>query len=612
MSAGGGGGGTLTGLFFDAVERYGGHAAAFRYKVAGEAEWRSMTHREAAERVRAISLGLRELGIAPGERVSILSETRIEWALADYACLCARVADVPIYPTLPANQAEYILSDSGAKAVFCSTAAQVEKLRQVQPELPSLRHMIAFDSAAGGTGVLTLAELEARGRAAAARYPRFREEALAARPDDLATLIYTSGTTGRPKGVMLTHRNIWSNVAACIEVLRVSENDTCLAWLPLSHILERMVEYYFLHVGVTLCYAESVDTVAQNLQEVRPSVVVAVPRLYEKVYARVLENALGGSALKRRIFLWAKRTGDEWTAHRLAGIPVPPLLKLRHALADRLVFAKLRARTGGRVKLFVSGSAPLSPEIARFFYSAGLPVIEGYGLTETSPVLTLTPPGRPKLGAVGRAIPGVEIKIAPDGEILAKGPNVMQGYYNKPEETREAIDADGWFHTGDIGELDADGYLKITDRKKDLLKTAGGKYIAPQPIENTVRLNKFVANAVVLGDQRKFPIILIVPNFEQLERWARERNLSFASRAGLIGLADVQAKMEREVMDGLRDLAKFEMPKKVVLIEHDFTIESEELTPSLKVKRRQVEQNYKSLIERVYATADPAAAAIEG
>ena len=275
------------------------------------------------------------------------------------------------------------------------------------------------------------------------------------------------------------------------------------------------------------------------------------------------------------------------------------------------LFAKLRARTGGRVRFFVSGSAPLAPEVARFFYSAGLPVIEGYGLTETSPVLTLSPLQRPKLGAVGKPIPGVRIKIAADGEILAKGPNIMRGYYHLPDATREAIDQDGWFHTGDIGELDADGYLKITDRKKDLLKTAGGKYIAPQPIENRVRLNKFVGNAVVLGDQRKFPIILVVPNFDALEAWAKERSLSYASRAELIALPDVQAKMEREVIGELRDLAKFEMPKKVALLERDFTIESGELTPSLKVKRRQVEKNYKDTIDRVYAAVDPAAASIE-
>ena len=601
---------TLTELFFDAVQHYGNHPAAFRYKADGV--WHDVTHQEAAARVQALSMGLRELGIAPGEKVSILAETRLEWALADYACLCARATDVPLYPSLPAGQLEYILRDSGTVAVFCSTADQVAKIRAVRARLASLRHVIVFDAAAGGDGVVTLAELEARGRAAAAKYPRFKEEALGVQPGDLATLIYTSGTTGEPKGVMLTHANICSNVRDSAQTLRVSEHDTCLALLPLSHIFERMVEYYFLHVGVTISYAESIDAFARNLLEVRPTVVVAVPRVYEKVYARVLENAHTGGAVKRGIFQWAKRIGERWAAHRLAGIAVPLGLRLAHAIADRLVFAKLRARTGGRINLFVSGSAPLSAEIARFFYSAQLPVIEGYGLTETSPVLTLNPIERPRFGTVGKPIPGVQIKLAPDHEILAKGPNIMQGYYNKPVETREAIDGDGWFHTGDVGELDADGYLTITDRKKDLIKTAGGKYIAPQPIENMVRLNKFVANAVVLGDQRKFPIILIVPDFEQLERWAKERNLTATSHAELIGLPDVKAKMEREVMGGLRDLAKFEMPKKVLLIAQDFTIESGELTPSLKVKRRQVEQHYKEVIDRAYRDADPTAAEIEG
>lgn len=602
--------GTLTRLFFDAVERYAGHPAAFRHKAGGV--WVPVTHREAEARVRAIALGLRELGITPGDRVAILAETRLEWALADYACLCARAADVPIYPTLPANQAEYMLRDSAACVVFCSTTAQLDKIREIRGGLPALRHVIVFDPEAQRDGAIALADVEAKGRAAAARYPRFRDEALAVEPDDLATLIYTSGTTGQPKGVMLTHGNVYSNVIASVEALRVSEGDSCLACLPLSHILERMVDYYFFHVGVTINYAQAIDTIAQDLRDVRPTVFVAVPRLFEKVYGRVLERALTGPALKRRLFLWARRIGEQWTAHRLSGVPLPLGLAIRHAIADRLVFSKLRAATGGRIKLFVSGGAPLAAEIGRFFYSAGLVTTEGYGLTETSPVLTLNPFGRPKFGTVGKPIPGVQVKIAPDGEILAKGPNIMRGYYNKPDETREAIDAEGWFHTGDIGEFDADGYLKITDRKKDLIKTAGGKYIAPQPIENTVKLNKFVANAVVLGDQRKFPIILVVPNFDVLEQWAAERNLGHASRAELIALPDVQAKMEREVVGGLRDLAKFEMPKKIVLLERDFTIESGELTPTLKVKRRAVEKNYKQLIDRVYAEADPTTATIEG
>ncbi|HEX4629269.1 MAG TPA: AMP-binding protein [Gemmatimonadales bacterium] len=358
---------TLTELFFSAVERYGTHPAAFRCKAAGT--WHPVTHREAEERVRAIALGLRELGVRAGDRVAILAETRLEWALADYACLATRVACVPIYPTLPANQVEYILGDSGAVAVFCSSPAQVEKIRQVQPGLTSLRHVVVFDPG-GGAGVITLGELEARGRAAAPRYPRFREEALAVRPDDLATLIYTSGTTGTPKGVMLTHRNIASNVTACVAALRVSEQDDCLAVLPLSHILERMVDYYFLHVGVTINYAESIEAFAQNLLEVRPTIVVGVPRLYEKVYARVLETAQKGGAAKRGIFTWAKRAGEQWATYRLSGLAVPFRLRLARAIADRLVFSKLRARTGGRVKLFISGGAPLSAAIARFFYSA--------------------------------------------------------------------------------------------------------------------------------------------------------------------------------------------------------------------------------------------------
>ena len=605
----GGGGGTLTRLFFDAVEQHARHPAAFRHKTGGV--WTPVPHREAEERVRAIALGLRELGIKEGDRVAILAETRLEWALVDYACLCARAADVPIYPTLPANQVEYILRDSGAAAVVCSTAAQLAKVVQLRSGLPALKYVIVFEPDARRDGAITLADVEAKGRAAMARYPGFKDEALAVRPDDLATLIYTSGTTGTPKGVMLSHNNLWSNVAASVEALRLTGGDSCLACLPLSHIFERMVDYYFFHVGVTITYAQSIDTLSQDLREVRPSVLVAVPRIYEKVYGRVLEAALTGSALKRKIFLWAKRVGEQWSTHRLSGIAVPPGLAMRHAIADRLVFSKLRARTGGRIKLFVSGGAPLAAEIGRFFYSAGLVTVEGYGLTETSPVLTINPFERPKFGTVGKPIPGVQVKIAPDGEILAKGPNIMRGYYNLPDATREAIDPEGWFHTGDIGEFDAEGYLKITDRKKDLIKTAGGKYIAPQPIENTVKLNKFVANAVVLGDQRKFPIILVAPNFDSLEPWAKERNLVYASRAELLALSDVQAKMEREVVGGLRDLAKFEMPKKVVLIERDFTIESGELTPTLKVKRRAVEKNYKQLIERVYAEADPTAAVIE-
>ncbi len=602
--------GTLTQLFFASVDRHADRRpAALRAKVGGV--WQAITHTELAQRVVAAAVGLRELGIRPGDRVSILSETRPEWAIADYACLCAQAADVPIYPTLTAKQTEYILRDSGAVAVFCSTAEQVAKALEVKGHLPTLQHVIAFEPEARRAGVLTLAELEARGQAAAAKYPRAREEALAVSPDAIATLIYTSGTTGEPKGVILTHNNLWSNVQAGLQVMALTNQDECLAMLPLSHVYERMVDYTLLDAGVIINYAESFDKVGPNLLEVRPTIVLSVPRLYEKVYARVLENALSGSALKRKIFFWAKQTGDDWATLKLDQRPIPAGLAFKHRIADRLVFSKLRARTGGRIRFFISGSAPLAPEIAKFFFSASLPVLEGYGLTETAPVLTLNPLTRPKVGTVGPAVPGVQLKIAPDGEILAKGPNIMQGYYNKPEATAEVIDAEGWFHTGDIGELDADGYLKITDRKKDLIKTAGGKYIAPQPIENQVKLDKFVANAVLLGDKRKFSIILVVPNYEALETWAKGEGLSFGSRRELIALPAVQQKMEAEVNAKLGDLARFERPKKVVLLERDFTIESGELTPTLKVKRRVVEKNYQELIDRTYSAAEAVSVGVE-
>src|SRR5437016_3740656 len=603
--------GTLTQLFFTTTDRHAGLPAAFRSKVGGT--WIAITHRDALERVQALSLGLRELGIAAGDKVAIVSENRTEWALADYACLCARATDVPIYPTLPPNQTKYILNDSEAVPVFCSSMTQIDKVLEVKAGLPRLRSVIAFDGAAGAqrSGVMALAEIEAKGRAAQAQYPDWKHEALSVAPEDLATLIYTSGTTGDPKGVMLSHYNIWSNVQACLQMIPIGSGDECLSMLPLSHSYERMVDYTLFQAGVIINYAESFDTVATNLGEVKPTVVLSVPRLYEKVYARVLENALSGSAIKRNIFFWAKRAGEQWATLSLAGLPIPGGLAIKKKIADRLVFSKLRARTGGRIRFFVSGAAPLSAEIAKFFYSAGLPVIEGYGLTETSPVLTLNLLDRIKIGTVGKAIPGVELKIAQDGEILARGPNIMKGYYKLPEATRETINPEGWLLTGDIGELDSDGDLKITDRKKEPPQTAGGKYIAPQPIEMAVKRNKFVANAMMYGDRRKFPIILIVPNFDNLERWAQERSLSYGTRAELMGLPDVKAKVEREVMSMLSHLAKFETPKKVLLLEKDFTIESGELTPTLKVKRRVVEQHYKDLIDAAYASGDAIAASIE-
>ena len=592
--------GTLNQLFFDAVERYD-RPDALQEKVDGT--YRPVSHRTLAERVRHTALGLRALGVQRGDRVGLLSTNRPEWAIADFGCLTAQLADVPIYPTLPAEQIAYILRDAGAVAIFVSDATQLAKIADVRSQLPALKHVITFEKTKSAGADFTLGEVEARGKAAETpeSVARYRKDALDVQPHELATIIYTSGTTGAPKGVMLTHDNLFSNVEASRQVLPFGPGEVSLSFLPLSHIFERMAGHYLMiSVGASIAYAESNETVPNNLVEVRPSFVLSVPRLYEKFYARVLENALAGGAVKKRIFFWARSVADKWSERTLAGRSPGLLIGAQYRIAQRLVFSKLRERMGGRLRVFVSGGAPLAPEINRFFYSAGLMILEGYGLTETSPVIAVNTPEHFRIGTVGKPIAGTEVRIAPDGEILARGPGIMKGYYNNPDATAEAIDAEGWFHTGDIGEL-RDGFLAITDRKKDIIVTAGGKNIAPQPIENSVKTNKYVSQAVMIGDKRKFPVILIVPNFDQLEKWARRAGILVADRAQLLAFPAVKAKMEREVTSTLSGLARFEMPKKIALLEHDFSIERGELTPTLKVKRRVIDKQYKDLIDSLYA-----------
>jgi long-chain acyl-CoA synthetase len=591
---------TLNDLFLVAVERFAAKPAALRFKREGR--WHGITHTQLKERVMHASLGFRELGVGPGDRIAILSENRPEWAIADYASLLVRAADVPVYPTLPARQIEYILRDSGAAAICVSTAAQLAKVREIRSQLPALRSVIVFDREAAGPDVLSFEDLVSCGRTALPRHASWETDARQVQPDDLATIIYTSGTTGDPKGVMLSHGNITSNVVASLKAFTIDGDDDTISFLPLSHIFERMAGHYLmLYAGATIAYATNIDTVAAEMAEVRPTVMTAVPRFYEKIYGRVLDGALSGSVLKRRIFLWARRSGETWVEYALSGRRVPAGVAFRRRLAERLVFSKLQQRTGGRMRFFISGGAPLNPDIAKFFHAAGLPILEGYGLTETSPVIAVNTFQHLKLGSVGRPIPGVEVKIAEDGEILSRGPHIMLGYYNKPDATREVVDREGWFHTGDIGLVDADGMLKITDRKKDLIVTAGGKNIAPQPIENMAKASKFVLNAVMLGDKRKFPIMLVVPNLDRLMAWAAHKKLLAPDDAGLLQLPEVEAKMDREVRKTLRDLAQYEVPKKLLLLAKDFTIEGGELTPKMSVKRRVVEQRYADAIERLYA-----------
>jgi long-chain acyl-CoA synthetase len=594
--------GTLTKLFFDSVSKFN-RPDALQVKVGGA--YKPISHREIADRVRHAARGLSSLGVRRGDRVAILSENRPEWAIADYACLTAGLTDVPIYPTLPADQIAYVLKDSGAVAIFISNKSQADKIREIRSQIPALKTVIGFDDIPGLTN-MSIAELEKRGGEGetSLAIATYREDALTVKPDDLATIIYTSGTTGEPKGVMLTHDNIYSNVAASMKAIPFEGNDVGLSFLPLSHIFERMAGHYMMFAtGTSIAYAESIDTVPANMQEVRPTLVLSVPRLYEKMYARVLESALTGGFLKKNIFFWARGVAERWADEKLAGKEPGWLLGKQYAIAQKLVFSKLKTRTGGRLRYFVSGGAPLSPEINKFFYAAGLEILEGYGLTETSPVIAVNTPENFRIGTVGKAIDGVEMKIAEDGEILTRGPHVMKGYYNKPDATREAIDPEGWFRTGDIGEI-RDGFLAITDRKKDIIVTAGGKNIAPQPLENKVKTNKYVAQAVMLGDKRKFPSMLIVPNFDQLERWAKNRNIIWTDRAQLLRMPTIQAKMEQEVNKELAGAAHFEVPKKIGLIEHDFSIEKGELTPTQKVKRRAIDKHYKALIDSLYDDAE--------
>jgi long-chain acyl-CoA synthetase len=595
---------TLNELFFSATDRLANRAVAMRWK--GSAGWSDLSYRGLAERVQSLSLGLSELGVRPGDRVAILSENRPEWAAADYACLALRCADVPIYPTLPPKHVEYILRDSNSVAVLVSNRELLDKILASRPALPDLRHIIVFDAGLAGGDVLSFDSVCERGRQVASRASAWRAEALRVVPDDLATQIYTSGTTGDPKGVMLTHGNITSNVVAGLTVLPLRDTDECLSFLPLSHIFERMAGHYcMMQSGTIINYASSIDAVGAEMLERRPTVVLSVPRLFEKIYAKALESALAGSAPKRAIFSWARRTGEAWVDFALAGRPVPLALRLKHRLAHRLVFSKLHARVGGRLRFFVSGGAPLSAEIAKFFFAAGLPILEGYGLTETSPVIAVNGPGATRLGTVGKLLPGVEVKIAADGEILTRGPHVMKGYYGKPEDTAAAIDAEGWFHTGDIGELDPDGYLRITDRKKDLIVTAGGKNIAPQPIEGLVKRSKFVTNAVMLGDKRRFPIMLIVPDFTNLRAWAAHKGIQADGDEALVAVPAVREKIDREVRKTLRDLAHYEIPKKLLLLSREFSIDGGELTPKMSVRRKVVERSYQQQIEALYAEDGP-------
>lgn len=561
---------------------------AFKFKRHGQ--WIDVSTDEFLLRVEELFFALQELGLKPGDRVAIISETRLEWAIVDYAALCAGAATVPVYPTLSAREMETLLRDAGPRFIFVSNFELVEKVWPGIPRLP-VRHLGAFEPGVYPPGVLPMETLYEMGRQAA-RPGAFRRAAMSVDPDQLATIIYTSGTTGVPKGAMLTHRNLVSNILATSERLPLQETDISLSFLPLSHIFQRHVDYACVRAGVTIAYAQNAASVADDLMEIRPTFAAGVPRFFEKLYGRIVAEASRGAAVRRVIFERAVQIGKEHLQ--------TDKTTLAYRAADRAIFQKIRARLGGKIRFFISGGAALDRSIAEFFWAVGLPIYEGYGLSETSPVITLNGPGCAKVGSVGRVLGDQEVRISDDGEILVRGSNVMQGYYHLERETAEALEG-GWFHTGDIGAIDEDGFLRITDRKKDLLVTSTGKKVAPQPIENRLKLIPYFDNIVVIGDHRNFVSALIVPNYEALTAYARSHHIAFQCPAELTQLPEIYDLAMKEIDARTQDLAPFEKIRKIGFLDQEFTIDGGELTPTLKVRRSTIEKKYEAAISQLYA-----------
>ena len=577
-----------------------------------EGSWRPMSADGFAELTKGLALGLALLGVDRHDRVAILSENRPEWAATDFATLALGALTVPIYTTYLAPQVEYILRDSMAKVVVVSNAVELQKVLDVRQRCRDLDHILVVEPADWSAGKATpLADVVAKGLSALAVDPKaFDERADALVASDWATMIYTSGTTGEPKGAVLTHENFVANVSICSTLFDVTPSDVALSFLPLAHVFERMVDYLYFSRAATIAYAESIEKLPENFREVRPHCFAAVPRVYEKMLTRVQGAVEQAPALRRRIFAWGLRTGRDRLLIEERGESPGFFLRLKARLADRLVFSKIKERLGGRFRFAISGGAPLAREVAEFFWAAGVHVYEGYGLTETSPVLTCNRPGEWRLGSVGRPVPGVTLRLAPDGEVLAKGPSVMSGgYWRKAAETETVFDEEGWFKTGDIGTFDEDGYLTLTDRKKEILVNAYGKNVAPAPIEAALKMVRYVSSAVLVGNRRKFLSALIVPNFDRVEAWAQENGISVERREELLAHPKVRS-LFRQALDIVNGDEPHERQiRAFALLPEDFTIDGGELTPTLKVKRRVVDEKFRAVIDRMYADAEHSAGA---
>jgi long-chain acyl-CoA synthetase len=584
---------TLNDVFLAVVEHQ--HPSVMLQRLGNE--WVPISSDALRERVMAVSGALRSWGIGKGDRVAILSENRPQWTIADFASLLIGAVTVPIYVTQTAEQTAYILRDSGARVLFLSSEAQLRKVLSIRGQT-GLEKLVVMDAVEGADAV-RMSEMESSaGASSGAGLDTLQAMAGAVSPDNLATIIYTSGTTGTPKGVMLTHGNMASNISCSLAEFPVKQGDVSISFLPLSHVTARHVDFALLYRGVTLAHLAVVNDLPRALLEVKPTFFVSVPRVYEKIHFQTEHKAQGFP--NSTFYNWALSVGKEHRAEVLAG--TKPTSK-SWKLADRVLYSKVRAGMGGRLEIFISGGAPLGRELAEWYAAIGILIHEGYGLTETSPVIAVNTPLTHKMGTVGKPLPNLEVRIAEDGEILVRGPSVFKQYWNKPKETQEAF-VNGWFKTGDIGNLDTDGFLSITDRKKDLIKTSGGKFIAPQPIENSLKHNAMVAEAAVVGEKHKFPSVIISPNFPLLEGWARSHELPFASRQELVAHPEVRALYEGIVDDLNRNLARYEKLKRVLLVADEFTAESGTLTASMKLRRRVVEEHYRQQIEEMYAEAE--------
>jgi long-chain acyl-CoA synthetase len=599
---------SLPQLFADRV-RDTPEREAFRYPLAVGEQWRSMTWRQTGERVKAIAAGMLALGLKREERVGILCNTRIEWLLADLGVLAAGGATTTVYPSTTAEECTYILADSDSRFAFVEDVGQLGKLIAHRKELAKLEKVILIDGTASDAPdgakdwVVSLAELESQGAAQLARDPRIVDDVIAGiKSDQLATLIYTSGTTGKPKGVRLIHEN-WAYCADAIDATRLwGPDDVQYLWLPMSHVFGKILLSGHVASGSVTAVDGRIPRLVGNLAVVRPTLMSAVPRIFEKVYNKIIESAKQGSPIKQRIFHWAIATGKAASALRQKGIEPSGLLALKLKIAERLVFSKIRATFGGRLRFMVSGSAPLAREIAEFFHAVGLLILEGYGLTESSAASFVNRPTHFSFGSVGLPLPGTEVKIAPeDGEILIKSPAIMVGYHHQPEQTAEVLSADGWLHTGDIGELDSKGYLRITDRKKDLIKTSGGKYIAPQSIEGKLKAAcPYISQVIIHGDRRNFVTALVSLDEEATMAWAKDHGLAGVSYADVAKSPEAKKLLAPYFDEVNKALARYETIKQFAILPRDLSIDEGELTPSLKVKRKVVEKKYAGLLDKMY------------